>query len=415
VSARHQTAAIALVVLFFCCCVPATPPVRNGLDRLIETKFAEIRGLRVGLIVNHTSCAVDGRHAVDLFAEADSVDLQAIFCPEHGFRGEQEGGDAVSTASDPRTGLPVYSLYGEIRRPTAEMVQDLDAMVFDIQDVGTRFYTYISTLFLCMQTAAEHDLRFFVLDRPNPIGGTVVEGPVLSPEFSSFIGIAPIALRHGMSAGELALLFNQTGWLTAGPPIDLTVIPCSGWQRQRTFSATGLAWIPPSPNMISPQTALLYPGTGLLEGTNVSEGRGTDDPFRLIGAPWLDATELCRQLKINHPIGVEFDTMSFIPRSIPGKSLHPKYMDQLCQGLYFTVTDPDSFRAVELGVGLMTALHQLHPQEFSLREERLNKLLGTDLLVSALKNERNPDELISLWQSELHEFMQQRKKALIYP
>ncbi|MBN1542812.1 DUF1343 domain-containing protein [candidate division KSB1 bacterium] len=382
---------------------------------MVDSDFAELAGRRIGLITNATARSADGRHAIDILAQSDRLRLEALFSPEHGIRGDREAGADVPTLSDSLTGLPINSLYGDTRRPTAKMVEGLDALVFDIQDVGTRFYTYISTLYLCLQAASEFDLAFFVLDRPNPIGGTLVEGPVLSSEFASFVGIAPIPLRHGLTVGELALLFNQSGWVHRGRPIDLTVIACDGWRRDQTFCRTELTWIPPSPNMVSPQTALVYPATGLLEGSNVSEGRGTANPFRIIGAPWIDAPQLAARLSATVTADVQIDTLSFVPQALTGKSMNPKYLHQRCQGLFLTVNNPRDFLSVEFGIHLLVALRDLYPDDLLLREEWLNKLLGTDQITKALKEGKDAVAIMQICNSEITDFEKLRRTVLIYP
>jgi uncharacterized protein YbbC (DUF1343 family) len=269
--------------------------VATGLDVLVEKRFVPLRGLAVGLVCNPTSVDRRLRHAADLFHAARGVRLAALFGPEHGVRGDIQYMAAVGDERDRRTGVRVHSLYGSTAdslRPDNRQLRGLDALVFDIQDVGARYYTYQATMLFCMEAAARAKLAFFVLDRPNPIGGLAVEGPALRPGFESFCGVHDVAVRHGMTVGELAGLYREE----RGLDVDLTVIPCRGWRRGMHQRETGLPWVFPSPNMPTPETALVYPGMCLLEGTNLSEGRGTTRPFELFGAPWLDACRLAESL-----------------------------------------------------------------------------------------------------------------------
>ena len=256
---------------------PARAPVLPGIDVLLRDSLHLVRGSRAGLITNHTGIDSQGRPSIDRLVEAPDVELVALFSPEHGIRGTEEGGVEIVGGRDPVSGLPVHSLYGETRKPTPEMLADLDILLFDIQDVGARYYTYVSTMALAMEAAGEAGIPFLVLDRPNPIDGVRVQGNVLDPAFSTFVGLYPVPMRHGMTAGELARLYRGE----FGVRVDLRVVPAAGWRRSMRFSATGLPWVPPSPNMPSVTSALHYPGTCLFEGTNLSVGRGTDEPFQV--------------------------------------------------------------------------------------------------------------------------------------
>lgn len=396
-------------------------PVRTGLDQVVADSFRVFQGKRVGLITNQTGVDRSGRHIADLFHQAAGVKLVALFGPEHGIRGDAEAGAQVGSYTDSATGVPVHSLYGAHNRPTPEMLADLDALVFDIQDVGARFYTYISTMALALAAAAQADLEFYVLDRPNPLGDRV-EGPVLAAEHRSFVGIHPIALQHGMTVGELARLFWGEDWIAAvqdsggsqSPAWSkLRVIPVTNWRRQQVYSATGLAWIPPSPNMPTAATALLYPGVCLLEATNVSEGRGTAAPFSLIGAPWLDAEALALRLQ-NAVAGIALEPATFVPVDLPGKAMNPKYEGQTCAGLALRVTDPEKFAAVKFGVALLHSLHQLHPAEFRMRADGMARLAGVSWLQEMI--EANAP-LTGIWQrleEEAESFRRLRQKYLLY-
>ena len=386
----------------------AEPAVRTGLDRLVAGGFAELRGKRVGLIGNLSSVDARRRHAIDLLREAPGVTLAAIFAPEHGLRGSATG--EVAHSRDEKTGLPVWSLYGEIRKPTSEMLAGLDALVLDLQDVGARFYTYASTMALAMEAAAEAGIAFVVLDRPNPIGGEIVEGPVLEPDLRSFVGIHPIALRHGMTLGELARLFAEKH--LGGRHLDLTVVPCEGWARDLPFARTGLPWVPPSPNMPDPETALVYPGICLLEATNLSEGRGTDAPFRLVGAPWVDGERLAASL-VGFP-GVVVETARFTPRAIPGKAPKPRHRDRECGGLRIRVTDPRRFRTVEFGVRLLCAVRDLYPGRLEISGEGFDRLAGARWLRQAIEAGEPPAAIVPRLEADAARFLEERRTFLLY-
>jgi uncharacterized protein YbbC (DUF1343 family) len=343
--------------------VPPRARVRSGLDVLAARRYRPLRGRRVGLVCNPT--AVDARlaHAADLLHAAPGVTLAALFGPEHGVRGDAQYMAAVGGERDPRTGIPVHSLYGETAgslRPAPAALAGLDALVFDVQDVGTRFYTYQATMMLCMEAAAAARVAFVVLDRPNPIGGLAVEGPPLRPGFESFCGLHDLAVRHGMTVGELAALFRAERPALAG--LELEVIPCEGWRRGQTFRATGLPWVFPSPNMPTPETALVYPGMCLLEGTNLSEGRGTTRPFELFGAPWLDGARLAADLARERLPGVAFRPASFVPT-------WDKHAATRCHGAELLVTDPERFRPFRTGLACVVHARRQDPARFRWRTE----------------------------------------------
>lgn len=386
----------------------------TGLDVLVASNYELLEGKRVGVVTNQTGVDRHGQHIADLLHKAEQVELKALFGPEHGIRGQIEGGAIISTEIDTKTGVPVYSLYGQTKKPTPEMLQNLDALVFDIQDIGSRFYTYISTMSLAMEAAAENDIPFMVLDRPNPISGAIVEGPVLHSEFISFVGIHPIPLRHGMTVGELAKLFNGEGFLKNGVRVELTVVPMKNWRREMFYRQTGLAWIRPSPNMSSPTTALLYPGIGLLEATNISEGRGTTRPFEVVGAPWINNVELVKALRGYQLSSIDFDTTSFIPVDMPGAVVNPKFEGQRCNGLFLRPTDPQQFRSVEFGIHLLAAIRKLFPEHFQMSQHGMSRMTGIASVYDALTQNVAPDSIIATWQPELEEFLQIREKYLLY-
>jgi len=346
-----------------------------GLEVLAARRFRPLAGRRVGLVCNPTAVTRGLVHAADLLHAAPGVRLEALFGPEHGVRGDAQYMAAVGGERDPRTGLPVHSLYGETAatlRPTLAQLHGLDVLVFDVQDVGARYYTYQATMLLCMEAAAEAGIGFVVLDRPNPIGGALVEGPGLRPGFESFCGLHDLAVRHGMTVGELALLFRAERAID----LDLVVVPCRGWRRSAGFRATGLPWVFPSPNMPTPETALVYPGMCLLEGTNLSEGRGTTRPFELFGAPWLDAHRLAAGLGREGLPGVAFRPASFVPT-------WDKHAGARCHGVELVVTDPARFRPFRTGLAAVVHARAQDPARFAWRTEPyefVSGVLAFDLL-----------------------------------
>ncbi len=402
-------------------CVPEEdpPPVRSGAEVLVANDFESLSGQRVGLIANHTA-RLDTAHLIDRLAAAPNVDLGAIFAPEHGFRGTAGAGEAVEDGRDPRTGVPIYSLYGDTRRPTPEMMEGLDALVFDVQDVGARFYTYITTMGLAMQSAAAADARFVVLDRPNPLGGTYTSGFVLEPEHRSFVGRYPIPIAHGLTIGELARYIRAEGLLPGVESVDLSVVPVENWTRDQQWPDTGLDWRPPSPNLPTWETALLYPGMCFFEGVRVSEGRGTERPFLQIGAPWSpeDARRVVDTLRAQDLSGIAVDTVAFTPRSMPEAAPSPRFEGQEVYGFEIEVTDR---RAVDpLAVGIH-ALHAMYHRAqargdttFVSRPEHLTRLAGTDRLLTLLRDGASPDSISAAWQDEVEAFRDDRASALLY-
>jgi uncharacterized protein YbbC (DUF1343 family) len=334
-------------------------------------------------------------------ARADGVQLVAMFSPEHGIQGRLDVAE-IGDSHDDATGVPIYSLYGETRRPTAASLQGLDTLVFDIQDIGTRFYTYISTMQYALQAAAENDLRFVVLDRPNPINGVDVAGPVLDEGLQSFVGCHPLPVRHGMTVGELARMFRAELRLS----VDLQVIPVEGWRRADYFDRTGLVWINPSPNMRSLTQALLYPGIGLLETTNLSVGRGTDTPFEVLGAPWLDGVALARRLNAAGLPGVRFVPIRFTPTA-------SRFGGEPCGGVNVLVTDRAGFRPVRTGLEIARVLASDYPETW--QTQHLGRLLADASTRDALLADRSIASIEAGYQDELQRFQQRRRRYLIYP
>ena len=379
--------------------LPAQTQALNGIDVLVRDNFSMLRGRRVGLITNHTGRDRAGRSTIDLLKAAPDVTLVALFSPEHGLRGVMD--EKVGNSTDEKTGLPIYSLYGETRQPTAEMLKGIDTLVFDIQDIGARFYTYPSTLGLAMEAAVKHNLRFVVLDRVNPINGVDVAGPVADRDQLSFVAFHPLPIRHGMTIGELAQLFNRERGINA----DLQVVRIEDWRRGEWFDETGLAWVNPSPNMRSLTEATLYPGVCLLEPTNVSVGRGTDTPFELVGAPWIDGRKLAEALNQANLSGVRFVPVRFTPKA----SVHK---DAECGGVNIIITDRRSFEPVITGLEMAVQLRRLYPKDFAV--DKFNRLLVSQKIYDAFKMGAEAKALRQVWETELDAFKAIRRKYLLY-
>ena len=404
-----------IISSIYCNSPQLSQPIKLGVEVLIESNLDLLNGKRVGLITNQTGVDSKGNHIIDLFYACPDFELAALFSPEHGIRGDIEGGFKIENNKDEKTGLPIFSIYGKTRKPTKMMLEGLDVLIFDIQDVGTRFYTYISTMSLCMEAAAENNIRFIVLDRPNPINGTMVEGPVLDAKYRSFVGIHPIALRHGMTVGELAKMFNEEGWLANGIKADLTIFTMESWKRNSLYDELGLDWIKPSPNMPTPTTALLYPGMGLLETCNVSEGRGTSIPFVNIGAPWLDNLALKRSLDEAGIPGIKIDTTTYVPIDMPGAAMNPKFEGERCKGLLLEITDARIFPSVEFGIHLIFEIKKNHQQKFKWKSEhRVLNMFGNEETRRAMNEVESADNVIQTWCADLEKFNKIRKKYLLY-
>ncbi|MFC0270239.1 exo-beta-N-acetylmuramidase NamZ domain-containing protein [Metabacillus herbersteinensis] len=378
--------------------------VTPGVEVLLGDQKELLKGKKVGLITNPTGIDSGLRSIVDLFNDDPDIELTALYGPEHGVRGDAQAGAGVEFYIDEKTGLPVYSLYGKTKKPTPEMLKNVDILVFDIQDVGTRYYTYIYTMAYAMEAAKENNIPFIVLDRPNPQGGLSVDGPVLDPEFSSFVGLYPIPLKHGMTVGELASFFNKEFKIGA----DLEVVKMKGWKRSMDFDDTGLPFVLASPNMPTVSTTFVYPATGLIEGTNVSEGRGTTKPFELIGAPYINSTDLSEKLnELNLP-GVKFRAASFTPT-------FSKHAGKLSHGVEIYVTDRDKFEAVPTGLHIIKTIHDMYPNDFQfLAANNFSLLVGNDWVRTMILEGASVSEIISEYQTELNDFKKVRKGYLMY-
>jgi len=394
-------------------CSERTGRVSTGLDRVSE--FAGVfKGKRIGIITNHTGYDRQDRYIADVLAALPDVSLIALFGPEHGIRGTAEAGEEIDSSDDITRKIPVYSLYGSTNKPTSGMLANLDALVFDIQDVGARFYTYIWTMARCMEAAAENGKEFIVLDRPNPINGRDVQGSMLEPEFATFVGLYPIPVRHGMTVGELARMFNGEGWLENGVKVKLTVVPMKNWKRDMWYDETGLSFRSPSPNIPDFITTIVYTGTCLIEGLNVSEARGTTAPFMQIGAPWLKDKKLDEALNRFHLTGVQFKSAEFIPQNLPGVAVHPKYEGKVCYGVRLEITDRDSFYPFFTAVRMIQTIQNISGDSLSWRENHFDRLCGTSSVRKAIMENADLNAL----QQSLHEaaqaFVKKRQPYLLY-
>ncbi|KAF4405638.1 exo-beta-N-acetylmuramidase NamZ family protein [Streptomyces lycii] len=385
------------------------PGVRTGFDRLAAGGYAELAGQRVGVVTNPTGVTPEVRHIVDVMHADDRVNLTAVFGPEHGFRGTAQAGGSEGRYEDPATGLPVFDTYLKSGRELADIFTEsgVDTVVFDIQDAGARFYTYIWTLYDCMVAAVGAGKRFVVLDRPNPVTGRDAHGPVLEKEFATFVGREPIAQAHGMTVAELALLFNaEFVPEAAGRAVELDVVRMSGWRRGDFFDDTGLPWVPPSPNMPTPETALVYPGTCLFEGTNLSEGRGTTRPFELLGAEGVDRrwAEAANELELP---GVRFREAYFAP-------VFSKFAGKTIGGVQLHVHDRDAFDPVRTGIALLVTAKQTW-DGFAWRPDNwIDKLTGSTRVRTAIDAGATTDEVVAGWRAELAAFRRTRREHLLY-
>jgi uncharacterized protein YbbC (DUF1343 family) len=375
--------------------------VLTGIDVLARDGFVNLRGQRIGLVTNHTGLTRDGQSTIDTLHQAPGVSLTALFGPEHGIRGEHDMPQIADT-TDAATGLPVFSLYGARTAPTPEQIDALDTLVFDIQDIGCRFYTYISTLGHVLEAASAQEKRVVILDRPNPINGIAVEGPLADGDKLSFTAWHPLPVRHGMTVGEMARLFHTEKRMRG----TLEIIRCEGWRREDWFDATGLLWTDPSPNMRSLTAAALYPGVGLLEMTNVSVGRGTDTPFEVFGAPFIDARGFAADLNAQDLLGVRFVPIQFTPRA----SVHA---ETRCGGVRLVVTDRDTLNAVQVGLALALTLRRLYRDDW--QPAKFITLLANQQTFDGVLAGKADRELAAGWAGELDQFRTKRQECLLYP
>ena len=412
--ARQAWKALAPALLLLAACAPlgvasakaraSASTVRVGIETFLADVPRALRGKRVGLITNQSGIDRSRTSDIDLIAKHKHLKLVALLAPEHGIRGTVEAGETVSNETDPRTGVPIYSLYmSEDRGPTPEMLKNVDVLVYDLQEVGGRTWTYVSTMALSMQAAARKGIPFVVLDRPNPIGGEIVEGALLDPKFKSFVGMYPIPARHGMTVGELATLFNRK----YGIGVDLIVARVKNWRRSQWFDETGLPWVNPSPNLRSLAALTSYPGSVYFEGTNLTEGRGTDRPFEQIGAPWLNAQEVARVMNERRLPGIRFEAMTMTVSPTAAK-----HKGQSIPAIRFAVTDRRAYRPVRTSLLLIDEIRRQHPREFAWTAT-IDRLTGSDKVRLAIEGGRLAS-LLEEWEREAAEFRESRKPFLLY-
>lgn len=383
--------------------------IRLGNQAFLRTPPEALKGKRLGLVVNHTSLLSDGTPLYEAL-QGTGMPIAALFAPEHGFDGQTEGGLTITGGSVQK--VPVISLYGRSRRPQPEHVRMVDAFVYDIQDVGTRFYTYISTLKYVMEAAARAGLPVYVLDRPNPLGGEIIEGPILRSAHESFIGSVPVPVRYGLTIGELALMMRGEGWVPRG--LELHIIRMENWRRGDLWPETGLTWIPTSPNIPTADTALIYPGTGLLGGVILNQGLGTPHPFLLIGAPWMNPDAVIAALPKTSAAGLSLEPAEFTPRAIPGKVSEPPYADRGCRGFRLGFTDRAAARPVAFTLELIRVLKQLYPERIYTESRSLTLMYGTDDLEKYLKGEVTYQALLRRGREDVDRFRGQRAPYLLY-
>ncbi len=396
----------------------------TGLDVLENDDFAPLKDKAVAVVTNQTGLNRRGEHILDLLDREEGVTLKVIFGTEHGLYGTVSAGEKVADSEDTRTGVKVYSLYGQTRKPTPDQLAGVDVVIFDMQDVGARYYTYASTMTLVMDACARDDVAFWVLDRPNPVRGDVIDGPILDSNYSSFMGMHSVPIRHGLTLGELAIMINEEGWLSDLSPTKrrgqtedrharLTVVPLLNWSRYMWWDETGLEWIPPSPNIPTPETALAYLGACLLEGTNISEGRGTYEPFLVCGAPWIDGRGLAEMLNRRNLPGAEFEDIVFTPKSIEGMAAHPKFQDQACGGVRLKIIDRETFQPIHTTAVIIHVIRENHPHQFEWSNS-IDLLWGSDAFRRYIDHGRSIKAHPSTYAKDRDAFYTQRKGYLIY-
>ena len=383
--------------------------VELGNEMFVKNFPSELQGKSLGLIINHSSVLPPGKCLVQALLEKGQ-NIQAIFSPEHGFSGTVEAGTEVKNSQ--LKDIMIYSLYEKNKKPTPEQTRGIDAFVYDIQDVGIRFYTYITTLKYVLEAAAEAQIPVYVLDRPNPTGGDIIEGPLLRPEYESFIGALPIPVRYGLTPGELAMMMKGEGWVPR--EVDLHVIRMKNWRRNYFWEDTGLPWIPPSPNIPSPETAIIYPASSLLGTMKLNEGRGTPYPFLQFGAPWLDASSLIKELNGGKRFGIELEAVYYTPRSLPGKALHPLYKNKMCRGIRVRFLQKEKFFSLRFSYEIIKALKNQQQYKFTAPPRYLKMIFGSNLLSHYIEGKISYEKLVSQVEEEEKLFRQKRLKYLLY-
>ncbi|MEA2006114.1 MAG: DUF1343 domain-containing protein [Acidobacteriota bacterium] len=380
-----------------------------GNEIFLEDFPSILKNKRLGLVINHTSSLPDGTPLVRALLDK-GITIKAIFSPEHGFSGKEEAGSNIKDTQ--LENIKIYSLFGKTKKPTPYQMQEIDALVYDIQDIGTRFYTYITTLKYILEAASESQKPVYVLDRPNLLGGEVIEGPILKPQFESFIGACPIPVRYGLTVGELALMMKGEGWVPED--VDLRVIPLRNWKRTYFWEETGLPWIQTSPNIPTPQTAILYPGIGLLGGIILNQGLGTSNPFLQFGAPWLKPEAIIQDLHGGKDYGLYLESLTYIPRSLPGKSLHPAYENKICHGIRIHITQEQKVLSIRFTLALLNAIKKFHPEHLRPVSRPLNLMFGNDSLTQFLKGKNSYENLLAEMEKDENLFRENRQKYLLY-
>lgn len=395
-----------LLLMLSLSCSLKISPLSSGIDIFFHGDLSEYKNKNIALVMNHTSINKDGESLFHL--SKLHLNVVSIFTPEHGLFGKNEAGEIVANTT--LNQIPVHSLYGGTKGPTNKQLSGVDVLIFDMQDIGSRYYTYISTLTYVMQAALNNKVKLIVLDRANPIGQNI-EGPTLKGEFESFVGMHPVPARHGLTIGEFALIIKQMKWINNSDQLDLEVVMLSGWDGGYINLKNQ-----PSPNIPDLETAIIYNGMCLLEGTNLSEGRGTENPFKVIGAPWLHSQKVINTIDSYSFNGFRLDTITFTPKSIPGKSVYPKYMDKSCNGISISITDRDAFYPLKLAVALLQSIYKIHPDEFRVaRNGFLNKLYGSDALINSIFSGSSIEELVLTWDEESEKFNEMIKPFRLYP
>jgi uncharacterized protein YbbC (DUF1343 family) len=393
--------------------------IKTGAEMLITERLDLLRGRKIGIITNHTAIVRKGGacnvHLADILIEYDDIRITALFSPEHGIRGNIPPGQHVDHSTDPDTGIPIYSLYGDSKKPTPEMLEDIDLLIYDIQDVGVRFYTFISTLFYTMEAAAELGIPYLVLDRPNMLSNGIIDGPVLRSDLRSFIGLKPIPVVYGLTPGELARMVNGEGWLHNSIRADLETIPIANYSRNIWYDETALPWINPSPNLRSMQAVMVYPGIALLEGTNISEGRGTDTPFLTIGAPFVNGMMLEEALTDLNINCIRFEAAEFKPEPSGQPKGGPKHSNKNCGGVRLNVVDRTSLKPVELGIHIICTFRDLYPEKLRFREIWFDRLVGSSGVRESIREGMSSWDIILEWQPQLMQYMRRSQKYYLYP
>ena len=393
-----------IIVIFLNC----SSKVQIGLDQLLSDNLEILSNKNIGLIINQTSISSNNEHIVEILLSYNLLNIVKIFAPEHGYKGNYSAGENIEDGIDPYTGIKIVSLYGSnSKKPNLDSLSDIDILIYDIQDIGSRYYTFISSLYYMMEIASEKGIPFIVLDRPNPLGRKV-SGPLLDKDFSSFVGLFPIPIRHGMTTGELALMINNS-WMKSNKKCDLKIIEVKNWNKNQ-----GYFTIPTSPNIPNFKTALAYSGMCLLEGTNISEGRGTDNPFLYFGAPWIDSKILTKKLNGLQLKGVTFKPVEFIPL-VSKRAKWPKYKNKICYGCELVIEDNLNFEPIDVAVRIIKSISELHSENFKfLKSNFIDKLYGSNRLRKAIEDNKNIDNLIENWLIESQEFIRFREPFLIY-